>query len=576
MPHRAIIEVPHRRIVALLGAALVLLAFSAWGLAGLQAYEALERQTREQTLRMADVLLEHAEKTFETLEVLALQVTTLITAPDDDIRARQADIASRLKMLSDASEQLLDIWVLDAQGKALVTSNFSPTPDVNLADRKYFFVHRDGLVPADRSYIGDLLRGRADPNQIFYQMSTPWFGLQGEFRGVIALSVEPRYFRDFYARAANGVFAVVSLTREDGSVLSRHPQRAEELLWMPLGSQFMKSIRAAPDRGLYETVSTFDSEPRIVAYRKLAKYPVYVTVSSNIADIAAPWRRQAVTHLYFGVPALFALLALIYFGSRQTRDLHLEIVRRQALMQRAHETQRLEALGRLSSGVTHDFNNLVSAFSGALRLMEKRRNDEESFQQALNEGRRSLLKANDLTRRLLAFARDEPALTVRLDANPLVLGAATMAKLSLPPTVRLQTVTTPEPLWIETDANLLENALLNLCINARDAMPHGGEVSIEVIRQRLERPSAQQLGLPAGHYCVIAVRDSGTGMPPDVLRRASDPFFTTKPVGIGTGLGLSQVHALMQQCEGKLSIESEVGVGTVVRLFFPQSAQQQA
>lgn len=236
------------------------------------------------------------------------------------------------------------------------------------------------------------------------------------------------------------------------------------------------------------------------------------------------------------------------------------------------QAQKMEAVGQLTGGVAHDFNNLLQAISSSLELIEQRlaagRTDIASFAAT---ARAAVDRAASLTRRLLAFARRQPLKPERADLNMLVVGLWDLLGRSVGEEVRLER-RLAEPLWpIHADVNQIESALLNLVINARDAMPEGGCVTVETANVSL-RPAdlVNEPGVEPGDYAVLTVRDSGTGMPPDVLARVFEPFFTTKPIGQGTGLGLSQLYGFARQSGGFVRIDSAVGRGTAVHLHLPR------
>ena len=238
------------------------------------------------------------------------------------------------------------------------------------------------------------------------------------------------------------------------------------------------------------------------------------------------------------------------------------------------QSQKMEAVGQLTGGLAHDFNNMLTGIIGNLELLQVR-----VAQGRISEIERYIAAAQDaaqraaaLTHRLLAFARRQPLDTKPSDINRIVLGMEDLLRRTLGERVELQTVLT-EDLWPAlTDVNQFENAILNLAINARDAMPDGGRLTIETRNTQLDADYARRHDdVEAGEYVVISVSDTGIGMSPDVADRAFDPFFTTKPVGLGTGLGLSMIYGFAKQSRGHLRIYSEEGLGTTIRLYLARA-----
>jgi PAS domain S-box-containing protein len=257
-------------------------------------------------------------------------------------------------------------------------------------------------------------------------------------------------------------------------------------------------------------------------------------------------------------------------------ELEARVRERTAELETAHEalrqSQKMEAVGQLTGGIAHDFNNMLAVVIGSLDLLGRRIGDADArarrYVDAASDGAR---RAALLTQRLLAFSRQQPLKPESIDANKLVAGMSELIRGSLGGDVRLETVLA-SGLWrTHADPNQLENVILNLAVNARDAMPDGGRLTIETQNAHLDaRYVAAHLGTAPGQYVLVAVTDTGTGMPEEVIAKAFDPFFTTKEVGKGTGLGLSQVYGFVKQTGGHVKIYSERGQGTTVKVYLPR------
>ena len=238
---------------------------------------------------------------------------------------------------------------------------------------------------------------------------------------------------------------------------------------------------------------------------------------------------------------------------------------RQALLQ----SQKLEALGQLTGGVAHDFNNLLMAIIGGLDLVRKRLPEDPKITPLVDNALQAAHRGASLTQRMLAFARRQPLDLRPVDTRALVRGIADMLKRSLGSGVGIRMRFAADLRPALTDPHQLESALVNLALNARDAMPEGGTIVIEADRQVVVRD--QPGGLVPGGYLRLSVRDTGAGMDAQTLAKAAEPFFTTKGVGVGTGLGLSMVHGLAEQSGGRMSIISAVGNGTTVEIWLPEA-----
>jgi PAS domain S-box-containing protein len=236
------------------------------------------------------------------------------------------------------------------------------------------------------------------------------------------------------------------------------------------------------------------------------------------------------------------------------------------------QSQKMEAVGQLTGGIAHDFNNLLTGIVGSLDLLQTRFNQgrTENVARYINAAMTSANRAAALTHRLLAFARRQPLIPKSVDVNQLVVSLEDLLRRTIGESIDLEIVAADDLWWTLCDPNQLESALLNLAINARDAMPDGGRLTIATSNARIERVTAETPALSPGDYVRIAVTDSGVGMNAEVAARAFDPFFTTKPIGQGTGLGLSMIYGFARQSNGHATIDSKMEQGTTVRLYLPR------
>jgi PAS domain S-box-containing protein len=249
-----------------------------------------------------------------------------------------------------------------------------------------------------------------------------------------------------------------------------------------------------------------------------------------------------------------------------------DITEHRNLEQQLRQSQKMEAVGQLTGGIAHDFNNLLTGITGSLELIEKRFEQRRfhEIDRYLHAAKGATKRAASLTHRLLAFSRRQTLDPKITDVNSLVSDMEELIRRTIGPQITFEFVGAIG-LWTTlTDSHQLENALLNLCINARDAMPHGGRLTVETCNRWIDERTARTRDLAAGQYISLCVSDNGTGMSQEVISRAFDPFFTTKPLGEGTGLGLSMVYGFARQSGGQTRIYSEEGKGTMVCLYLPR------
>ncbi len=292
----------------------------------------------------------------------------------------------------------------------------------------------------------------------------------------------------------------------------------------------------------------------------------FIVVSGTVGEEVAIEAMRAGAHDFMPKGQFTRLLPAI---DRELREAAMRAEHR-AVEERLRHAQKIESLGQLTGGIAHDFNNLLAVIVGNIDLLAETLNGDPEKRSLANAALKSALHGAELTKRLLAVARQQP-LSVRIvNINDLLPEIVNMLRRTLGQEIVIQ-VMPAKDLWLaKVDPTQVEDALLNLTINARDAMPRGGTISIDTMNKRLdEHYAALHPEVAPGDYVMLSVTDTGCGMPHDIVERAAEPFFTTKPSGKGTGLGLSMVHGFAKQSGGHLSIYSEVGIGTTIRLYLP-------
>jgi PAS domain S-box-containing protein len=260
--------------------------------------------------------------------------------------------------------------------------------------------------------------------------------------------------------------------------------------------------------------------------------------------------------------------------AKVTRDL----TEKRAIEEQLRQSQKMEAVGQLTGGLAHDFNNLLTGISGSLEMMQVRmaQGRTAEFDRYFMAAQGAVKRAGALTHRLLAFSRRQTLDPKPTNVNRLINGIEDLVRRTMGPSVEVEVVGAGG-LWPTlVDPNQLDNAILNLCINARDAMPAGGKLTIETANRWLDERAARKQDLPPGQYVSVCVTDTGTGMTPDVVAKAFDPFFTTKPLGEGTGLGLSMIYGFARQSGGQVKIYTELGQGTTMCLYLPRHHEEAA
>jgi two-component system NtrC family sensor kinase len=519
--------------------------------------------------RALDVAHEHALKVFETIDRSLSEISEIIRdIPDAEIVAREQALHLRLKQLVASLPQVKSAWVFDAKGHALVNSLVVPAPGIDFSDRDYFRAHAAGDIG---TYIGEVLTPRPP-----YQ-GAPFFGVSrrrpsedGGFTGVIQSSVLPEYFENYYARIGREPGSFFAVGRADGTVLARFPPVGRDV-HLDRAGPIGKQISASPKAGLITATSPVDGVERRLGYQRLAEYPIYVSAGLETSTIRARWLATMGQHLIFGAPATALLFALLGLALRRTRHLHFEAEKRQAAEEALKHGQRLEALGQLTGGVAHDFNNLLTVIRASVDLLRRHDLPEARRLRYIDAISDTVTRAAKLTGQLLAFARRQTLKPEIFDVGRSVQTLSEMISTLIGSRIEIVILGPEEPCFVNADAGQFETAIINMAVNARDAMEGRGRLTIAV-GMAASLPNAAPLPQHPYGYVAVSVADTGSGIPPDQFERIFEPFFTTKQAGHGTGLGLSQVFGFAKQSGGEVTVNSEVGKGSIFTLYLPRTA----
>jgi signal transduction histidine kinase len=368
------------------------------------------------------------------------------------------------------------------------------------------------------------------------------------------------------------------LVRADGTVLAREPFPNYEAPKLGPNSRLMRAI-AQSDTGAYRTVSSMDGVERFYAYQKVDRFPVYVGYGIAVEDALAVWHQHLHVYGAFFAVATLGLTLIAAAAMRHARheadaldhwretarELAEEAERRASTEDQLRQSQKMEALGQMTGSVAHDFNNVLTIIIGNLELMKMETTDAR-FIHLIERALNGTASAGKLINALLSFARRQPLLYETFDINQKLEGMGELMRQALGSKINLEMTLSPVLWEVEADPNQTELAVLNIVVNARDAMPDGGAFQISTANQEL---SGEPDGL-VGSFVVVAFADTGSGIAPHLLSRVFEPFFTTKRPGAGTGLGLSMVYGFAKQSGGTALIHSMVGQGTTIMLYLPR------
>ena len=521
-----------------------------------------------------NILSQHASGIFQSVELAFTAVDAILgDLTDEQIKASEQTLHSQLDKIEKSANAIEAILITNKSGQTVISSAIFPIPSgFAVSDRDYF---RAQLDKDAGTYVGAASQSRVR-NEPFFGISRRRSPRDGQFNGIIMISVPPKIFSDFYRELAGETAASFTLLKSDGAILARYPEPPGDITQFRPDSGFMLSIVDHPEGGFVTTTYSVDDVQRRFAYRKLGYADLYVSAGLQIDTIVYGWMRLMASHLIFGIPATLFLVGLVSLALRRTRAFYAEADRRELAEQALRQSQKMEAVGQLTGGVAHDFNNLLTIIIGNIGIA-KRGVVEARAERALDNALVGAERAAQLTQRLLAFSRRQPLNPRVLDVNKLILSISDLLTRTLGENIKLETIS-GAGLWkVEADASEMESTLLNLALNARDAMPEGGKLTIETSNAYLDDEYCrQQEDLTPGQYILIAISDSGSGMSAETIDRAFEPFFTTKEAGKGTGLGLSQVYGFMKQSNGHVKIYSEPGEGTTIKLYLPRREGDEA
>lgn len=538
-------------------------------------------------LRRLDLLLaEESDRSLQSVRLLVDDVVDKIKAKgvvsSESLAAKMGlqpiheDLRSRLAGVP----QLDALTIIDTRGFIVNFSRRWPVADNDLSDRDYFSAIRDGSP--GMLYISKPLIDRATNLPTVY-LGRRISGPQGDFVGIVLAAVTLGHFDRFYASLDLAPGDSIALWREDGTLLTQFPEvshirpnplsafRPPFERWRGLDGVFEDEVKLSD--GMIET--------KIAASAKTAQFSIYVTIAREKWAVLSDWRREAVGLICAGLVMTAAVGILLWEGLRHlttleqaaqlSRDREQAVLARREIEDVLRQSQKMEIVGQLTGGIAHDFNNVLTVVTSVLCLIRRKlEKGETDVSVLIARAFEATSRAEGLTRRLLALSRHKPDEAVEVYPDDLLRDLGGLIVHALEDGIVFD-LRMDDDLWsIKVDPGQLENVVLNLAVNARDAMPEGGTLTIAAGKLVVTGCSALPLGVVEGEYVVITVSDTGSGMSAEVVSRIFEAFYTTKDIGKGTGLGLSQVMSFAVKSGGYVKVCSEVGIGTTFQLYLPR------
>jgi two-component system NtrC family sensor kinase len=552
-------------------AASVLLPAALFIWAGFANYQKIAALADERIVRSLEVEQEHATKSFQIGELIIEDILEDVLA--QPVEGRERYFHDLFQKRIRAVSEIQSIWLFNKDGNPVAVSSAFPAPYArNFAGEDYFGAH----VAKDIGiYFGEI-HNSVSGGPPYFTMSRR-VTRNGAFDGVIELSIMPGDFYRFYTHLVYGEGLQYALIRTDGVFLARYPEPVTGPP-KPLGpaTAYRKTVAEHPEGGFYWSDGPIDGIARRFGVRRIGDTQLYVSAGIASSAMREQWFADMFPYFAFGLPASLFLFVTLLLVLQRTKRLHAEMARRETAEGALRQAQRLDAIGQLTGGVAHDFNNLLTVIIGNLEAAQRQIAAlsgavKDRLAQSIGRASQGAQRAATLTRRLLAFSRQQPLNPKALNVNKLLLGLPDLLRGGIGESIALEVVGAGGLWAVDADATELETAILNLAVNARDAMPDGGKLTIEARNSFLDDEYCRQHpDVRPGQYVEIAVSDTGSGMTADVKARAFEPFFTTKETGQGTGLGLSQVYGFVKQSGGHVKIYSEIGEGTTVKIYLPR------
>jgi two-component system NtrC family sensor kinase len=539
--------------------------------------------TQNDVRQTVAVLQGHTLNLFETQE-MALDIVAEMIRDKTPDQIASAETSRHLAEVVAQLPQTVSIWISDARGD-VVAASITPLPIVNIADRDYF---RTQVAAPTLRYVGTTVLGRLTGIRVV-PLSRRRPSPDGSFVGIIHVALSLDFVQDNLERQVASVGGAAVVLRGDGEIIARYPEVQADRV--TTDNAILQAMSQGAEGEVRQAVETLDGVERLSSYRRLSSFPVYVAYGADLQARRGEWRKTVGIYSAVAVLCMALLLGSAWLAhgnanrredavqalqtqtdlrivaedGRQT-ETDLRIVAEDGLL----ESRLFEALGRMASGVAHDFNNILTVILGNIEVLEDEITDPQALD-FLKRVRNAAETGAQLSSSLLTFARTQFLKLERVDVSAILTEFQPLAQQLATVAIEV-TLDAPQELPCEVDAGQLKAAIGNLVVNARDASSRGGHIRITT--RSMELSAADLAGNTVarpGWFVAIAVTDTGTGMTEEVASHVFEPFFTTKPVGSGSGLGLSQVLGFVQQLRGHVAIRSRVGEGTRITIYLPEA-----
>jgi signal transduction histidine kinase/CheY-like chemotaxis protein len=525
-------------------------------------------------VKIAALFHEQAGNLFTGHEMILDMIVHRMQGRDWNMLHSLTELLQDLEVMDRRLDGASEILLVDAEGQVRATT--APVQ----SDEPLPAADHDCFLALSRNEVQICIsQPHTDPRSGHYLFSlSRRIEKDAAFNGIAQVAISADYIVGLWASVTPSASDIVTMFKADGAVLAQSGPQSQTGPSQPDVGRSLISKIGHDDVGIIRTPLFANGTDRITIYTKVADDPVYISLSLDQSAILTTWYANLTVYGVVAAIATAGIMAALAIAMRRARreryavdQWQAEIHERQRTQEQLHQSQKMESLGKLTGGIAHDFNNLLTAVTGNLEMIEARVTDPRVLSHVA-AAMRSALRGGQLTQQLLAYARRQNLSPRPVDVNAVIAGMGELLHRSLGGLVQVETDLAAD-LWPATsDPTQLELVILNLAINSRDAMAAGGRLRITTSNVREAAFDGPHSPDP-GDYVRIAVIDTGTGMPPDVMAQAFEPFFTTKDVGKGSGLGLAQVYGVTTQFGGMVRLASEPGAGTTVEVLLPRAVR---
>ncbi len=526
-----------------------------------------ERQAEDYVRALA----EHSESAFSEADRIMRDSLHDLKLEGGVDRIDRRALFQLLQREAEGAPQVGTIFIADKEGNMLANASSFPQKPINVADRDYF-QHYLTTLGADLTISKPLLSRLVARWR--FNLIRPLPSVDNSFNGLIAVGFEADYFNKFMGPASLGSRNKVLLIRNDGAPLVHEPYETNAYKAdFSKTTLFTSKLPASPAGTYHGTYSTDDNKSRIISYQRLQRFPVVAVVALYKGDVLGPWAWKAMFQslMTFGLCFVIVVLTRIMFRHMDSLQSTRSVVNE--LEEELLHLQKVEALGRMAGGISHDFNNLLTPILIYAEMIKRGLPEDHRQLRRVDGIIDAAQKARDLNKKLMSIGRKQALHIEVLDLNEVIASFRDIMRSTLPESIAIDLNLAPGAARVRADRNQLEQVFLGLSANAQEAIEGSGTISVTT-RQVMHDEENVPPGVVPGSYTLVEFKDNGHGMDDETLHHAYEPFFTTKTSGRGAGLGLASAYGIIKQHGGYIKIDSHPGEGTSVIIYLPVTAEE--